>query len=83
MAVELRNLLRSDLELDQPLPATLVFDHPTVEAMTRYLGRESFASARTRPSRVKADAGDTLDRIENLSDEEVDRLLAAQMRSEG
>ena len=31
----------------------------------------------------EGDARDTLDRIENLSDEEADHLLAAQLRSEG
>ena len=84
MAVELRNLLKNDLELDHPLPATLVFDHPTVEAMTRYPGLEVLHIADDVPvPGSEADARDTLDRIENLSDEEVDRLLAAQMRSEG
>ncbi|AGP35405.1 hypothetical protein SCE1572_13250 [Sorangium cellulosum So0157-2] len=35
MAVELRNALAARLRVR--LPATLAFDHPTVEAMTRYL----------------------------------------------
>ena len=83
MAVELRNLLHNDLELDQPLPATLVFDHPTVEAITCYLGREFLGLAADVPGPgPAADATDTLDRIENLSDDEVDRLLAERMRSE-
>jgi hypothetical protein len=83
MAVELRNLLHNDLELDQPLPATLVFDHPTVEAMTCYLGREFLGLAADVPGPgTAADAPDTLDRIENLSDDEVDRLLAERMRGE-
>jgi hypothetical protein len=30
----------------------------------------------------EADAGDTLDRIENLSDDEVDRLLGKRIRGE-
>ena len=37
MAVELRNVLRQGLELDRKLPATLVFDHPNVSAIARYL----------------------------------------------
>ncbi len=37
MAVELRNRLNKDLGLVENLPATLIFDHPTVQAVARYL----------------------------------------------
>ncbi|MCC7368641.1 MAG: SDR family NAD(P)-dependent oxidoreductase [Chloroflexi bacterium] len=37
MAVELRNVLAHGLGEDRALPATLVFDHPTSEALTDYL----------------------------------------------
>jgi myxalamid-type polyketide synthase MxaB len=92
MAVELRNLLGSSLNLKRALPATLVFDYPTVEAMTDYLGREIAV--------LKAEAGtedqqhevqpeprsegqgmmDVLTQVEELSDEEVDRLFAQQLQ---
>ncbi|TVP47770.1 MAG: SDR family NAD(P)-dependent oxidoreductase [Gemmatimonadales bacterium] len=39
MAVELRNLLGVGLDLPRSLPATLVFDHPTVDALVDYLDR--------------------------------------------
>jgi acyl transferase domain-containing protein/SAM-dependent methyltransferase len=39
MAVELRNVLRQGLALERKLPATLVFDHPTVTAIAGYLDR--------------------------------------------
>ena len=37
MAVQLRNVLASALVLDCPLPATLIFDHPTIDAIGAYL----------------------------------------------
>jgi acyl transferase domain-containing protein len=40
MAVELEERLTASLSLDRPLPATLVFDYPTIEAIAGYLGTE-------------------------------------------
>jgi acyl transferase domain-containing protein/NADPH:quinone reductase-like Zn-dependent oxidoreductase len=85
MAVELRNLLRADLELAAPLTATLVFDYPTVEAIAEHLVRDVLALA---PAPIESAAvapadtppADTIDRIEQLSDEEVDRLFAERLR---
>ena len=37
MAVQLRNQLAKGLALDRPLPATVMFDHPTIEALATYL----------------------------------------------
>ncbi len=37
MAVQLRNVLSEMLKLDRPLPATLIFDHPTIDAISTYL----------------------------------------------
>jgi polyketide synthase 12/myxalamid-type polyketide synthase MxaB len=88
MAVELRNLLKADLELGVPLTATLVFDHPTVEAIADYLVHEVLAlvppavgPAATAPAEVTP--GDMIEQIEQLSDEEVDRVFAARLREPG
>ena len=37
MAVELRNRLQSELGVEPPLPASLVFDHPTIRALADHL----------------------------------------------
>jgi hypothetical protein len=85
MAVELRNLLGASLGLEQPLPATLVFDYPTVEAMAGYLTSLLFgadadaAAARAAVATTPSSDGlvaSLLDDMENLSDDEFDELLA-------
>ncbi len=63
IAVDLRNRLESDL--GRPLPVTLVFDHPTIEAIADHL--------------LGADAATTdesiLREVEALSDADAERLL--------
>lgn len=49
MAMELKN--RFETDLGRSLPSTLVFDYPTVEALTGYLERELSASGEERPDR--------------------------------
>ena len=84
MAVELRNLLGAGLGLASALPATVVFDYPTVEALADYLGREvlqltpAAGSAADVPEAPRPAAG--LETIEELSDEEVDRLYAERLK---
>jgi acyl transferase domain-containing protein/NADPH:quinone reductase-like Zn-dependent oxidoreductase/SAM-dependent methyltransferase len=85
MAVELRNLLATSLRLQRPLPATLVFDYPTTLAIAGYLARTLFALGETQESDASMegkvpDSRDILDNIEQLSDEEVDRLVADRMK---
>ncbi len=92
MAVELRNRLQRGLDL--PVPATIVFDHPTIEAMARFLDRELVARHGNGGRRTPADSGreqlpgaaanNGNDRvapwqIADLPDEEVEAMLLRKL----
>ena len=78
MAVELRSLLTAGLGLPRSLPATLVFDYPTIAALSSYLAEEVLRWEKAPASKADAapedDLAGILDLIEGLSDEEVDRM---------
>jgi NAD(P)-dependent dehydrogenase (short-subunit alcohol dehydrogenase family)/acyl carrier protein len=90
MAVEVRNILGSNLNLKRALPATLVFDYPTVSAIASYLmteidlaGNEQAEERSSKPQKevpVTDSMLSLLDAIEDLSDEDVDRMLASQLK---
>jgi acyl transferase domain-containing protein len=54
MAVQLRGTLSRGLAIDPPLPATLIFEHPTIDAIAQHLADRLFpsplASAATLPA---------------------------------
>jgi NADPH:quinone reductase-like Zn-dependent oxidoreductase/acyl carrier protein len=78
MAVELRNTLRSSM--GQPLPATLLFDYPTVQSLSDHLAEdilkldEELAANGGNVKKVE-EPDDLLGMIEGMSDDEIDRLL--------
>ena len=86
MAVEFRNVLTVRLALDRKLPATLIFDYPTIDAVADYLLGHAFGLART-PARVATAAmlPNEIDRvaaeIEGLDDEQVEALLAERLET--
>ncbi len=79
MAVELRNSLCTHLGCK--LPATVLFDYPTLNLLTDYLNRQLFRSD-DEIRDIGADDGesgllgeDLIGKIEQLSDEDVERLF--------
>jgi malonyl CoA-acyl carrier protein transacylase len=85
MAVQLRNRLNIALELQRPLPSTLIFDHPTIDAVADHL-MTLFAPAASVPDRAvrpRAEAPVAVDRdaIAAMSDEDIARLLESRATS--
>ncbi|KQU73850.1 MULTISPECIES: type I polyketide synthase [unclassified Rhizobacter] len=76
MAVELRNRLGTGLGLARSLPATLVFDHPTLEALAAYLDVLVVPAA---PA-VVAKAADAVGTLDEMSDEEVEAMFAKKLK---
>jgi hypothetical protein len=84
MAVELRNALGT--AVGRNLPATLLFDYPSVEALAEYLCKsvlkwEELSVDAAPAPKLPSGSSDLLDEIENLDDSEIERLLR-QRRSE-
>jgi acyl carrier protein len=77
-SLELKNRLQASL--GYALPATIIFDAPNIEALTKFLAREALkietpAQPHLEPQKNESKP-DLLAKITQLSDEEVDRLLA-------
>ncbi|WP_052304621.1 type I polyketide synthase [Nostoc punctiforme] len=79
MAIELRNRLQSSLECS--LPTTLLFDYPTLETLTKYLTNDVL-DVKTASPPPKSDHPDTeISDIQQLSQTELERSLAAELAS--
>jgi acyl carrier protein len=87
MAVELRTLLRNGLALESELPATLIFDYPTVEAIANYLAEVHLSStSSSEPENRVSDKpmtaegiGDRKPHVDSLSEVEMEQLLLAKL----
>jgi len=90
MALELRNRLQRSV--GQPLRSTLAFDFPTIDTIAHHLALDVLAleteSAPAAAPPVGREAGheaaaDLLLEIENLSEEEVEKLFASRVMGPG
>lgn len=92
MAVELRNAIGA--ALGRPQPATLLFDHPTSEALATYLLGvvAALGGATTPPAGAagevaqvaqRSSAATDLDLLAELTDDEAEAMLLAELGSEG
>ena len=91
MALELRNRLQRSV--GRALRSTLAFDYPTIDAIAKHIAVDvlalemesaaAAAPATPEPAASSAAVGDLLLDIENLSDEEVDKLFASRVTGSG
>ena len=89
MAVRLRNLLGAGLGFAKPLPATLMFDYPTIEALASHLldhmaalsSAPSVAAANSASERPNASPSTRLDesQLAEMSETEVEAMLLSRL----
>jgi hypothetical protein len=83
MAVQLRNLLSKGVGLERPLPASLMFDYPTIEALASHL-LERVAPVNSEPVQATPQAatahavlGEAA--VAAMSDSEIEALLLERL----
>jgi len=82
MAVQLRNQLGAGLGFDRPLPATVMFDYPTIDSLSSHLGTVLFPEERpTEFLVVTKDAPASIDPsvIAQMSEAEVELMLLQKL----
>ena len=82
MAIELRNILGN--AVGQVLPATLLFEYPTIKALTDYLSDQVFALTSVSPSFAEtnpvAEQGESIaPALDHLSEDEMAALLLEKL----
>jgi acyl carrier protein len=85
MAVQLRNLLESGLGLGRSLPATLMFDYPTISSISTFLlgcascDDPSAAPPQAAEEQQSESVSDRAQEIGALSDDEAEALLLERL----
>jgi acyl carrier protein len=82
MAIELKNVLQS--QLGKPLPSTIIFEYPTVDALTNYLARDVLALELTtaeQPQPQSPTRPDAMERLKDLSERDLEDLLVKKLES--
>ncbi|MGA8086341.1 MAG: SDR family NAD(P)-dependent oxidoreductase [Terracidiphilus sp.] len=84
LAVELRNVLSNGLGLTRRLPATLLFDYPSIAAITDYLfnGLLPVDDEMKMTTASASDAQEELAAIAGLSDEEAEAILLEELNED-
>jgi NAD(P)-dependent dehydrogenase (short-subunit alcohol dehydrogenase family) len=78
LALELKNRIQSAVRRD--FPVTAVFDYPTINALAGFLLRDILELSCGEETPLAApESGDILSQIEDLSEEDVELLLARQL----
>lgn len=86
-ALEFVRRLERGLDLSRSLPATLIFDYPTIEAISRYLMENVFKFEKLPTKRFEKESvpkrGDRMsaEELENLSGTEVEALILAKLKN--
>jgi hypothetical protein len=86
MAVELRSKLSKGLGLTKQLPATLIFDYPTIESIGNYLlNLFQMDKVNARSETIESDSGAIdnsalSDNLADASDAEIEALLLKKLK---
>jgi acyl transferase domain-containing protein len=87
MAIELHNRLQTSLGEACALPSTVLFDYSTVEDLARYLAHAIFSAAASVPAELhapgRADVEKILSKVENLTEEQTEAILADKLSRMG
>jgi acyl transferase domain-containing protein/SAM-dependent methyltransferase len=81
MAVELRNRFAAELGAEPTIPATLMFDYPTIDAIAAFLREGMLGPMEERAAPPAPESSEAAAALAGLSDEEVEALLIQKLES--